>query len=77
MIHQHHKHMLNYIYKELTNIILSNDKCSCLWLRNIDDMFVMTKYDKTETLNELNTFNSKIHFTHESAVNKTLPFLEC
>ena len=40
-------------------------------------MFVMTKYDKTETLNELNTFNSKIHFTHESAVNKTLPFLEC
>ena len=40
-------------------------------------MFVMTKYDKTETLNELNTFNSKIHFTHESAVNGTLPFLEC
>ena len=43
-----------------------------LWLRKVDDTFVMTKYDKIETLDELNKFNCKVQFTYESATNNTL-----
>ena len=48
-----------------------------LWLRNVDDTFVITKYDKRETLDELNKFNCKVQFTYESTTNNTLPFLDC
>ena len=48
-----------------------------LWLRKVDDTFVITKYDKIETLDELNKFNCKVQFTYESATNNTLPFLDC
>ena len=47
---------------------------SRLWLGNVDDTFLITKDDKTETLDEFHTYSSKIHFSHESAVNKTLLF---
>ena len=30
-----------------------------LWLRKVDNTFVMTKYDKIETLDELNKFSCK------------------
>ena len=46
-----------------------------LWLRKVDDTFVITKYDKLETLHELNKFNCKVQFTYESAASNTLPFL--
>ena len=45
-----------------------------LWLRKVDDTFVITKYDKIETLHELNKFNCKLQFTYESVTNNTLPF---
>ena len=47
-----------------------------LWVRKVDDTFVITKYDKIETLNELNSFNNKIKFTYESPVDDKLPFLD-
>ena len=50
---------------------------SRLWLRKVDDTFVITKYDKIETLDELNKFNCKVQFTYESTTNNTLPFLDC
>ena len=43
----------------------------------MDDTFVITKYDKRETLDELNKFNCKVQFTYESTTNNTLPFLDC
>ena len=48
-----------------------------MWLRKVDDTFVITKYDKIETLDELNKFKYKVQFTDESATNNTLPFLDC
>ena len=48
-----------------------------LWLRKVDDTFMITKYDKIEKLDELNKFNRKVQFTYESATNNTLPFLDC
>ena len=48
-----------------------------LWLRKVDDTFVITKYDKRETLDELNKFNCEVQFTYESTTNNTLPFLDC
>ena len=45
-----------------------------LWLRKADNTFVITKYDKKETLHELNKFNCKVQFTYESVTNNTLPF---
>ena len=48
-----------------------------LWLRKVDDTFVITKYDKIETLDELNKFNCKVQFTYESATDNTLLFLDC
>ena len=42
-----------------------------LWLRKVDDTFVITKYDKLKTLHELNKFNCKVQFTYESAANNT------
>ena len=48
-----------------------------LWLRKVDDTFVITKYDKRETLDELNKFNCKVQFTYESTTNNTLPVLDC
>ena len=50
---------------------------SRLWLRKVEDTFVITKYDKIETLHELNKFNCKVQFTCESATKNTLPFLDC
>ena len=49
----------------------------CLYLRKVDDTFFITKYDKKETLDEVNKFNWKVQFTYESATNNTLPFLDC
>ena len=46
-------------------------------LRKVDVMCIIIKCDKTGTLDELNTYNSKIHFTHESTVTKTLQFFDC
>ena len=46
-----------------------------LWLRKVDDTFVITKYDKIEILHEL-MFNCKVQFTYGSATNNTLPFLD-
>ena len=43
---------------------------SHLWLH-------ITKYDKIETLVELNRFNCKVQFTYESATNNALVFLHC
>ena len=48
-----------------------------LWLRKVNDTFVITKYDKRETLDELNKFNCKVQFTYESTTNNTLPLLDC
>ena len=48
----------------------------CLWPRKVDNTFVITKYDKRETLDELNKFNCKVQFTCESTTNNTLPFLK-
>ena len=48
-----------------------------LWLRKVGDTFVITKYDKIETLDELNKFNCKVQFTYESATDNTLLFLDC
>ena len=48
-----------------------------LWLRKVDNIFVITKYDKIETLDELNKFSCKVQFTYESATDNTLPFLDC
>ena len=47
------------------------------WLRKVDDTFVITKYDKIETLHELNKFSCKVQSTYESATNNTLPSLDC
>ena len=33
-----------------------------LWLRKVDDTFMITKYDKIEKLDELNKFNRKVQF---------------
>ena len=41
-----------------------------LLLRKADDTFVITKYDKIETLHEFNKFNCKVQFTFESATCK-------
>ena len=49
----------------------------CLQLRKVDNTFVITKYDKLETLDELNKFNCKFQFIYEIATNNTLPFLDC
>lgn len=43
-------------------------------LRKVDDMFVIINCDKTEALDELNSYNSKTHFTYESAVNRFFDF---
>ena len=48
-----------------------------IWLRKVDDTFVVTKYSKIETLDELNKFNCKVQFTYESTTNNNLPFLDC
>ena len=48
-----------------------------LWLKKTDDTFVITKYDKIETPDELNKFNCKVYFTYESTANDTLSFLDC
>ena len=48
-----------------------------LWLRKVDDTFIITKYDKIKTLDELNKFNCKVQFTYESATDNTLSFLDC
>ena len=48
-----------------------------IWFRKVDDTFVITKYDKIETINELNSFNNKIKFTYESPTDNALPFLDC
>ena len=48
-----------------------------LWLRKVDNTFVVTKYHKIEALQDLNKFNCKVEFTYESATNNTLPFLDC
>ena len=44
---------------------------------SLSDTFVITKYDKIETLHELNEFNCKVQFIYESSKNNTLPFLDC
>ena len=33
-----------------------------LWLRKVDDTYVMAKYDKIEILAELNKFNCNVQF---------------
>ena len=43
----------------------------------VKDTIVITKYDKIETLDELDKFNCKVQFTYESATNNPLPFLDC
>ena len=48
-----------------------------LWLRKVDDTFVITKFDTIEILHELNKFNCKVQLTYESATNNALPFLDC
>ena len=48
-----------------------------LWLRKVDNTFVIIKYDNIETLHELNKFNWKVQFTYESTASNTLPFLDC
>ena len=48
-----------------------------LWLRKLDDTFVITNFDKIVILDELNKFNCKVQFTYESAIDNTLPFLDC
>ena len=42
-----------------------------LWLRKVDNTFVIIKYDSIETLHELNKFNWKVQFTYESTTNNT------
>ena len=42
-----------------------------LWLRKVDDTFGITKYEKRETLDELNKINCKVQFTYESATDDT------
>ena len=48
-----------------------------LCLRKVCNRFVITKYDKIKTLDELYKFSCKVQFTHESATNNTSPFLDC
>ena len=54
-----------------------------LCLRKGNNTFVITKYDKTETLDkfnkfdEFNKFNCKVQFTYENATNNALLFLDC
>ena len=48
-----------------------------LCLRKVCNTFVITKYDKIKTLDELHKFSCKVQFTHESATNNTSPFLDC
>ena len=48
-----------------------------LWQRKVDDTFVIIKYDRLETLHELNKFICKVQFIYESATNNILPFLDC
>ena len=48
-----------------------------LWLRKVDDTFVITKYGKLERPHEVNKFICKVQFTYESALNNALPFLDC
>ena len=45
-----------------------------LWLRKVDDTFVITKYGKLESPHEVNKFICKVQFTYESALNNALPF---
>ena len=47
-----------------------------LWLRKVDETFVITTYDKIK-IDELNKFNCKVQFTYESTTNNTLPVLDC
>ena len=41
-------------------------------MRKVGDTFVITKYDKIETLEELNKFNGKVQFTYESSTYNTV-----
>ena len=54
LVHERHQHLQNYIYKQIHT--------TRSWPRKVDDTFVITKYDKIETLDQLNKF-SKVQFT--------------
>ena len=48
-----------------------------LQLRKVHDTFLITKYYKTEKINEINKFSYKVQFTYGSATNNKLSVLEC
>ena len=48
-----------------------------VWLRKVDDTFVISKHSIQSTLNELNKINNNIQFTAEEELDKRLQFLDC
>ena len=51
--------------------------CVKLWLRKVDDTFVVTKKDPQIMLSELNNIHPQENFTFEPMVNNQMPFLDC
>ena len=51
---------------------------SHLWLRKVNNTFVIAKYDKIETLDELQKVQlQENQVMCESSTNNTVPFLDC
>ena len=48
-----------------------------IWLRKVDDTFVVTKQQPQELLNELNSIHQNIKFTLEEPKDNKLAFLDC
>ena len=48
-----------------------------LWLRKVDDTFVITKHDPQQMLKELNSIHPQVKFTLEQEKEGKLAFLDC
>ena len=66
-----------YLQKFERENISSKPEPPKLWLRKVDDTFVITKQDPRIMLSELNNIHSQVNFTFEPMVNNQMPFLDC
>ena len=66
-----------YLQKLEREYIFSKPEPPKLWLRKVDDTFVVTKKDPQIMLSELNNIHPQVNFTFEPMVNNQMPFLDC
>ena len=66
-----------YLQKLEREYIFSKPEPPKLWLRKVDDTFVVTKQDPQIMLSELNNIHPQVNFTFEPMVNNQMPFLDC